>query len=171
MEIEILPAGPDCLAEYATVPIAFVVQALLQPVPLEGGLGGIALRQEPVQPPYLKDYDASEEGGPEAWARAWDLSSWRFFLARQGGRCVGAAAVAFGTPEVNLLDGREDLAVLWDIRVHPDFRGQGLGRRLFHGAADWARAQGCRLGAIHRHAYARHPELAHETMLLWYLDL
>ena len=32
-------------------------------------------------------------------------------------------------------------------------------------------AQGCRLGAIHRHAYARHPELAGETMLLWYLDL
>ena len=51
MEIEILPAGPDCLAEYATVPIAFAVRALLRPVLLEGGLGGIALRQEPGQPP------------------------------------------------------------------------------------------------------------------------
>ena len=194
MDIDISSAGPDCLPEYATVPIAFEVRALLRPVLLDGGLGGIALHEEPVRPPYLKDYDASKEGGPENWAGQWDLSSWGFFLARHGGRCVAAAAVAFGAPGVNLLDGRDDLAVLWDIRVRPDSRGRGLGRRLFRRAADWARergcrqlkvetqnvnlpacrfyaAQGCRLGAIHRHAYARHPHVAHEAMLLWYLDL
>jgi GNAT superfamily N-acetyltransferase len=193
-EIQILSAGPDCLSEYATVPIAFEVRALLRPVLLDGGLGGIALRQEAVQPPYLKDYDASEEGGPEGWAAQWDLSAWGFFLARHDGRCVGAAAVAFGTPEVNMLEGRDDLAVLWDIRVAPAFRRRGLGHRLFHQAADWAHergcrqlkaetqnvnvpacqfyaAQGCRLGAIHRHGYAGHPDVAHEVMLLWYLDL
>lgn len=194
MQTEILPAGPECLPDYATVPIAFEVRSLLRPALLDGGLGGIALHPEPVQPPYRKDYDASEEGGPGAWGRQWDLASWGFFLARRGGRCLAAAAVAFGTPSINLLDGRDDLAVLWDIRVHPDVRGQGLGSSLFRRAADWARArgcrqlkaetqninepachfyaaQGCRLGAIHRHAYARQPELAHETMLLWYLDL
>ena len=148
MEIEISLAGPDCLPEYATVPSAFEVRALLRPVLLDGGLGGIVLREEPVQPPYLKDYDASEEGGPEhgpeGWAEEWDLSSWGFFLARHDGRCVGAAAVAFETAEVNMLEGRDDLAVLWDIRVHPDLRGRGLGRRLFRRAADWARERSCR---------------------------
>jgi streptothricin acetyltransferase len=194
METEIVPAGPDCLPEYATVPVAFEIRALLRPILLDGGLGGITLSHEPVQPPYTKDYDSSEEGGPEAWALEWDLTSWAFFLLRRGGRCLGAAAVAYGTPAINLLDGRDDLAVLWDIRVRPESRRQGLGQQLFRQAADWARArgcrqlkvetqninvpacrfyaaQGCRLGAIHRHAYTRRPELAHETMLLWYLEL
>lgn len=93
-----------------------------------------------------------------------------------------------------MFGGRDDLAVLWDIRVQPDFRSRGLGRRLFRRAVDLARergcrqlmaetqnvnvpacyfyaAQGCQLGAIHRHAYARHPNVAHEVMLLWYADL
>jgi len=92
-----------------------------------------------------------------------------------------------------MLEGRTDLAVLWDIRVSPDRRGKGIGTQLFRRAADWARergcgelkvetqninvracrfyaGQGCRLGAIHRHAY-REEHVAHETMLLWYLDL
>jgi streptothricin acetyltransferase len=194
VQIEIVPAGPDCLVEYATVPSVFEVRALLHPTLRDGGLGGITLRRETLHTPYRKDYDASEGGGPQAWAREWDLTAWGFFLARGSGRCVGAAAIAFGTPAIDLLDGRDDLAVLWDIRVHPGFRRQGLGRRLFQRAAGWARArgcralkvetqninvpachfyaaQGCRLGAIHRHAYTRHPDLAHETMLLWYLDL
>lgn len=204
MDIDISAAGPECLAEYATVPSAFEVRALLRPVLRDGGLGGITLHPEPVQPPYRKDYDASEEGGPESWAGDWDISNWGFFLARNrhrgsgsgngSARCVGAAAVAFETAEINMLEGRDDLAVLWDIRVHPDLRGRGLGRRLFRRAADWARergcrqlkvetqninlpacrfyvAQGCRLGAIHRYGYAGQPHVAHETMLLWYLDL
>jgi ribosomal protein S18 acetylase RimI-like enzyme len=92
-----------------------------------------------------------------------------------------------------MLRERTDMAALWDIRVHPDWRGQGIGRRLFHAAARWARARGCRLlkietqnvnvracrfyqrmgcrlGAIDRYGYAE-PEYAHETVLLWYLDL
>ena len=31
--------------------------------------------------------------------------------------------------------------------------------------------QGCHLGAILRYGYAGCPEVAHEAMLLWYLDL
>jgi hypothetical protein len=31
--------------------------------------------------------------------------------------------------------------------------------------------QGCRLGAIDRYGYAGHPQVGHETMLIWYLDL
>ena len=30
---------------------------------------------------------------------------------------------------------------------------------------------GCRLGAIDRYGYAHDPRVAHEAMLLWYLDL
>ena len=88
----------------------------------------------------------------------------------------------------------KDLAVLWDLRMHPDRRGQGIGRRLLWRAADWARArergqlgmetqninvgackfyakQACQLGAIHRFGYAGCPDGAGEVMFLWYLDL
>jgi GNAT superfamily N-acetyltransferase len=93
-----------------------------------------------------------------------------------------------------MLEGRGDLAVLWDIRVRPERRGQGIGPALLRGAADWARqrgctqlkietqnvnapacrfyaSQGCELGVIHRHAYAGQPHVAHETMLIWCLRL
>ena len=102
--------------------------------------------------------------------------------------------MAVDTPGVNVLEGRRDLAVLWDIRVHPDERGRGIGSRLLKCATDWASeggckwfkvetqnvyvpacrfyaSQGCTLGAIHRYGYAGCPEVAHEAMLLWYLEL
>lgn len=195
VHIDVRDEGLAALPDYATIPIAFTVRSLLVPVLLNGGLGGIALREEPVDPPYVKDYDAYDDGPPAAWPRDWDVSRWGFLIARdRAGQAVGAAAVAFETPEINLLEGRPDLAVLWDIRVRPDSRGQGIGRGLFDQAAGWARARGCtqlkaetqnvnlpacrfyaavgcHLGAIHRHAYAGQPHVAHEVMLLWYLDL
>ena len=104
---------------------------------------------------------------------------------------VGGAVVAWRTPGADMLEGRDDLAVLWDIRVHPEYRGRGIGARLFRRAAGWARdqgcvvlkietqninvpacrfyaSQGCELRAVHLNAY---PELPHEVQLLWYLDL
>lgn len=88
----------------------------------------------------------------------------------------------------------EGLAVLWDLRVHPDYQRRGVGKQLFETAVAGARAQGCRvlgletqnvnmpacrfyarqgctLGAIHRYGYRGIPSVAHETMLLWYLEL
>ena len=90
-----------------------------------------------------------------------------------------------------MLAGRDDLAALWDLRVHPDHRRRGVGRRLFDRAAAWARAKGCRqlrvetqninvpackfyakqgcyLGAVQYGAYPAYPA---EVQLFWYLDL
>ena len=194
MAVEIHDIGVDLLRRYAEIPIAFEVKSVLRADPIDGGLGGIELHEEKAVPPYMKDYDAYEDGGPESWPNRFDVRNWGFFLARDGGRPVGGAAVAFDTPDVNMLRGRRDLAVLWDIRVHPDVRGRGIGTGLFRHAADWSRkrkcrqlkvetqnvnlpacrfyaGQGCRLGEIDRYAYVGHPEVGHEVMLIWYLDL
>jgi GNAT superfamily N-acetyltransferase len=87
-----------------------------------------------------------------------------------------------------MLEGRRDLAVLWDLRVAPQVRGRGVGAALFGAVADWAVGQGCRqlkvetqntnvaacrfyarqgcvLGALNRFAY---PDLPEEVQLLWY---
>ena len=41
-----------------------------------------------------------------------------------------------------MLEGRHDLAVLWDIRVAPSSRRRGVGAALFCAATEWAAATG-----------------------------
>jgi GNAT superfamily N-acetyltransferase len=187
-ELEIRAEPASALAEYATVPIAFEVRRTLDVETPEGGLGGIVLVEKECAA-YTKDYDAEE--GPRSWAATFDLARWGFFAARLAGRLVGCAAVAFDTPGIAMLEGRSDLAVLWDIRVAPEARRRGVGAELLRSAQAWARARGCRtmkvetqnvnvpacrfyarhgfvLGAIHRFAYPTHPD---EVQLLWYADL
>ncbi len=192
--LEIREVDVERLRQYAEIPIAFEVRSVLRAEPVEGGFGGIRLREETVVEPYVKDYDDCEEGSPEDWPRQFDVSNWGILLAWKYGRCVGGAAVAHNTAGVNMLEGRSDLAVLWDIRVRPEARRRGIGTQLFQHAAGWARErggrqlkvetqnvnvpacrfyarQGCKLGAIHRFGYAGHPRVGHEVMLLWYLAL
>jgi len=197
MPLEIKQVGLDLLATYAAIPISFKVESILRVEAIDRGLGGLALVEEKASPPYVKDYgqdSGDESDSPVAWPKQFDVSRWGVFLAYDGPRPVGGAAVAIDTPGLNVLEDRHDLAVLWDIRVCSDQRGRGIGTALLRHAAGWARqlgctqlkietqnvnvpacrfyaSQGCTLGAIHRHGYAACPPVAHEAMLLWYLDL
>ncbi|MBW3572466.1 MAG: GNAT family N-acetyltransferase [Gemmatimonadetes bacterium] len=190
MRIKVGEEPLGALPEYAKIPIAFQVTRVLDVTVVDGGMGGFALAERALEVPYVKDYDAVD-GGPGRWAERFDLSAWGLLGARVEGRLVGGAAVAVHTPGLTMLEGRSDLAVLWDIRVMPEARGSGVGTALFRAAAAWAAArggrqlkvetqnvnvpacrfyarQGCLLGAIHRFAY---PGLPHEVQLLWYRDL
>ena len=194
MELRIVEVGKDDLAEYCLVPIAFEVRTVLSIERRGGGLGGLVLREETVAEPYVKDYDGSEEGGPERWPSRFDVANWGFFIGYEDDSPVCAATLAYDTPEVHMLGGRRDLAVLWDIRVAPGRRHSGIGTEIFARSAGWARARGarqmkietqnvnvpacrfylkmgCSLGEINMHAYAADPQVAHEVMLVWYLDL
>ena len=87
-----------------------------------------------------------------------------------------------------MLEGREDITVLWDIRVAPKFRRQGVGSRLFEAAVGFSEKRrcefmkietqsinvpacrfyekhGCVLGAVNRFAYRDFPD---EIEMLWY---
>lgn len=192
MSVEIREVDAEAMAEYAKVPIRFRVSSFFRVEGAGEGPGTFRLVEEPVVTPYVKDYDAIEGEGPTRWPKRFDVKNWVFFIAWDGGDPVGAAAVAFDTPAVNRLEGRHDLAALWDIRVRPDRRGEGIGTRLLRRACEWARGrgcsrlmietqntnvracrfymnQGCRLERAVRNAYP--PPLAHEAMLLWTLDL
>jgi ribosomal protein S18 acetylase RimI-like enzyme len=194
VDISILPVSVETLAEYSAIPTAFEVSAVLWPELIDGGLGGIMLHEEAVAEPYVKDYDAFEEEGLTRWVTRFDTTPWALFLARDSGTAVGGATVVVRTPAVHMLAGRDDLAVLWDIRVLPERRRSGIGVALISEAAAWSRAQdcrylkietqninvaacrfyaaqGCTLGEVNRFAYGPDPRVVHEVMLVWYLEL
>lgn len=191
MTIELAEEPIAALQEYARVPIVFTVDRVLDVTDRNDGPGGFALSERRLEAPYEKDYDAFDGEGPLQWPGRFDLSKWAIFTARVRSRIVGGAAVAFDTPGLTMLEGRRDLAVLWDIRVSPEDRGLGVGSALFERVEAWARRhgcrqlkietqntnvgacrfyerQGCQLQAIHRGAYS---ELPQEIQLLWYKDL
>jgi GNAT superfamily N-acetyltransferase len=176
------------LGDYASIPIAFEVASAFE---VHRGGERFVLTEVAVPSPYIKDYDALQGEHPSEWARQFDVSQWGVLAARAGGRRVGGAVIAFDTPGVDMLEGRRDLAVLWDIRVAPEARGSGVGAALFRAAEAWARARGCRqlkvetqnvnvpacrfyarqgcvLTAVDPFAY---PGLPGEVQLLWYKDL
>ncbi len=192
MTIKIRRVGVEVLDHWADVPISFRVESVLEAQEIEKGLGGLALVERQVDEPYLKNYDSHEDEKPTRWLR-FDVSHWGFFQAFDGDKIVGCAAVACRSPKVYMLGGRDDIAVLWDFRVRPERRRDGVGTALFRHAVEFARAegykrlrietqnvnvtackfyakQGCRLAEIRQNAYDE-PDIAHEAMLIWCLDL
>jgi GNAT superfamily N-acetyltransferase len=190
MSFKIVEETPDILSEYAKVPISFKVESRFRVELRENGLGGIELIEEPIVP-YIKDYDADENYRPTSWLKRFDISDWGILSAFDADRRIGGAGLAWNTPEVNMLEDWRDLACLWDLRVHPEYRGRGVGHQLFARALGWSRErkcrrlmvetqnvnvpacrfyarQGCELGAINRYAY---DESLNEIQLLWYRNV
>lgn len=124
--------------------MAFEVRSILTEQLVDGGLGGICLQEVEVSP-YIKDYDHTDgtmENRAIDWASRFDISNGGLFLMCDGSIPIAGAAVAFKPPAVNMLEGWDDLAVLWDIRVHADYRWLGTGTQMLSRACEWVRAQG-----------------------------
>ncbi|MHB1517467.1 MAG: GNAT family N-acetyltransferase [Acidimicrobiales bacterium] len=178
------------LSEHARIPIAFAVDRVLEVSLRSNGLGGIALDERRVGSPYVKDHDAEGED-PTRWPERFETARWGLISAHDGDLRIGGAVIAFQSDEVRMLEGRADLAALWDLRVLPEVRHTGVGSHLFRAVEAWARERscsdlkietqninvpacrfyrqmGCTLGGIHRFAYTERP---HEAQLLWFKHL
>jgi ribosomal protein S18 acetylase RimI-like enzyme len=188
MTIESAGVPSHLLTQYATIPIRFTVTSRLSVKP--GTDGSFVLSEHTVHPQFIKDYDAISER-PQDWAVRFDTSQWLMLLAHINGTAAGGATVAFGGSGLDMLEGRSDLAVLWDIRVAPSFRGRGVGRALFEAveasagargcvelevetqninvsACRFYAALGCQLRTVRTDAY---PSCPGEDQLLWYKSL
>ncbi|QDU98485.1 GNAT family N-acetyltransferase [Lignipirellula cremea] len=170
------------LERYASVPSTYETDRIFD-VDEQGG--SWELRERRLERPYRKDYDAVES--PHAWPLRFDVTGWTLIGAFDGQERVGGAVAAFATPGLDMLAGRRDLVVLWDLRVLLTARRIGVGSALFRAIEAWAVAkqcrelrvetqntnlaacrfyasQGCRLFEVNRNAYAGLPE---EVQLLW----
>jgi GNAT superfamily N-acetyltransferase len=186
--IEIREEAPtwETISKYCAIPMAFRVESRF--VPRFRSDGKWELNEESVDEPYIKDYD--KDNSPHEWANRFDLSNWVVLSAYESDVRVGGAIIAFDT-RIQVLEGRSGLAVLWDIRVHPDAQHKGIGSQLFAESIKWATARGyseieietqninvpackfymrmsCELRDAHPDAYPTHPE---ETQFLWYREL
>jgi GNAT superfamily N-acetyltransferase len=191
MIIEIIQEELDHLSAHGQISIAFEVRSILELRVADAGLGGFILRERELAAPYVKDYDSIGESRPDNWSQYFDIANWALHSAWIEGRRVGGLVTAFRTEGLDMLERREDLVVIWDLRVSSALRGRGVGAALFAAAEAWAKAQrcrqlkvetqnvnvpacrfyvrgGCTLGGIHRFAY---PQLPEEVQLFWYKDI
>lgn len=158
---------------------------------IDNGLGGLVLEEVAVEP-YVKDLSIYERA--IEYEKNFDIANWRFFMAFDGDVPVGAITVAGKTEGLNMLYGREDACVLWDIRVADAYKHRGIGQALLNmgilsakkdgyrqmiiecqnnniPACRFYRKQGAVLAKVDMYAYYLEPEVRDEVQFVWYLDI
>ena len=187
MTLTIVEEPPTQLVEYAQVPMGFTVAERFDDQALMALRDDAAVQGVAVSPPSWKDYDAYLDGHPSEWPRQFDLSRWTILAAFDRTRRVGGAVVIVDDPQIDLLRDCPSCALLWDVRVAPDARRQGVGSALLEAAEERARERGarslrvetqdvnvpaCRFYHAHgfrleRTTHGAYAELPNEVQLLW----
>ena len=187
MTLTIVEEPPTQLVEYAQVPMGFTVAERFDDQALMALRDDATVQGVAVSPPYWKDYDAYLDGHPSEWPRQFDLSRWTILAAFDRTRRVGGAVVIVDDPQIDLLRDCPSCALLWDVRVAPDARRQGVGSALLEAAEQRARDRGarslrvetqdvnvpaCRFYHAHgfrleRTTHGAYAELPNEVQLLW----
>jgi len=191
MRVETWAVNQETLKRYFTIPSIFEVDSVLDVKIQDDGLKGVTFKERKITKPYIKNYDENEN--PLRWLN-FNTTNWIIFTVQSGEKLVGGLTMVCKTPEIRMLNGRSDLADVWDIRVQPDLKRTGIGTKLFARAIEWSRSQGyrqlcvetqnvnmpacrfylkqgCTLGAINRFAYRGDPVAAEEVQLIWFMDL
>ena len=158
---------------------------------INNGLGGFIFEEVKVEP-YIKDlsgYECATE-----YEKEFDITNWRFYIAFDGEIPVGAMTVVGKTEGLNMLYGREDACVLWDIRVADAYKHNGIGQKLFDmgvvnakkdgyqqmiiecqnnnvQACKFYQKQGAVLSKIDMYAYYFDSDAKNEIQFIWYLDI
>lgn len=189
MQVEVTEERPPDWAAYGSVPIRFITSTVLEARVKPAG--GFELLSRSLPASLEKDYDAIAGEGPAHWPTRFDVSRWSVLVARADGERVGGAVLVSDAPGLDVLEARRDLAVCWDLRVRPEWRGRGVGIRLFEAAEAWASGRekaelkvetqninlvacrfyarmGCELRSVDPNAY---PALPGEVQFLWYKRL
>jgi len=158
---------------------------------IDNGLGGFVFEEISVEP-YIKDLSVYERA--MEYEKQFDITNWRYYMAFDGSIPVGAMTVVGKTNGINMLYGREDACVLWDIRVADAYKHKGIGQKLLDmgvlnarkdgyqqmiiecqnnnvPACKFYQKQGAILSKVDMYAYYLEPEIRDEIQFIWYLDI
>lgn len=181
----------SCLEMYDTISMNVDVHSEYRIRTIDNGLGGFHFGEVEVEP-YIKDLSVYEKAAE--YEQNFDITNWRFYMAFDGEKLVGAMTVAGTTPDSNMLCGREDACVLWDIRVIDEYKHRGVGQKMLDAgienakadgytqmiiesqnnnvtACNFYRKQGAVLSKIDMYAYYQEESCRDEVQFIWYLDL
>lgn len=191
MKIWIASEYWSSIDDYASIPIAFEVASVFDVTQASSDNATPQLVERSLDHRYNKDYDLLLGDSPLEWANRFEVGHWHFLVAYAGEKRAGGAVLIMDSPDVEMLEGRKDLALLWDIRIAPAFRSRGFGSALLAAGETWATSFGavelkvetqnvnvpaCRFYESHgfelRQANARiYERLPNEVQLLWYKSL
>ena len=179
-------------SQYDEIPMLVHVNTVFIPKTVNSGLGGILFDEVNVKP-YT--WDISHYEIASDYAKEFDISNWAVFMAFDGDKAVGGVTAVSKTKEVRMLDNRDDLCALWDLRVDDAYKGMGIGTMLFKMVVDWSKSnelkqikiesqtnnvpackfyakQGAVLRCFNEYSEIGNPHAReHEMSVIWYLDL
>ena len=178
----------SCFEVYDGLSMNVDVHSIYEIKRIDNGLGGFNFKEVEVKP-YIKDLSVYDQ-----YESNYDTKNWRFYMAFDEEKPIGAITIAGTTPNLDMLSGRDDLCILWDIRVIDEYKHQGVGQKLFDAAVEKAKSdgykqmmiecqnnnvaackfyqkQGALLSKIDMYAYYHEEECKNEVQLIWYLDL
>ena len=158
---------------------------------IDNGLGGLVFEEISVEP-YIKDLSVYNR--VMEFKNKFNITNWRFYMAFDDDTPIGAMTVAGKTNGLDMLYGREDACVLWDIRVIDSYKRKGIGQKLLEmgilnakkdgykqmiiecqnnnvPACKFYQKQGAVLSKIDMYAYFLESEIKNEIQLIWYLDI
>jgi ribosomal protein S18 acetylase RimI-like enzyme len=131
----------DYLIAYSVVPIHITVNEYYHVEDANARtLDVMDLRK--IDIPYMKYFD-TKTNNPSTLPQKFDLRNWVLIAAFYGEKIIGGAVLAMDTPGVNMLKGRNDLAVVWDLRVDGNYRGLGIGSKLIEACRLEAKSKKC----------------------------
>jgi ribosomal protein S18 acetylase RimI-like enzyme len=140
LDIQVAEEPIETLAQQREVSIAFQYTKLYDVIESPDGF---VLTEQELATPRIKDYDLVDDDDPTNWSERFDVSKWGFIVGRSGGKRIAGAVIAYGHEGIEVLEDRDDLAVLWDLRIDPNFRNKGIGPKLFQAVEAWAVSRGC----------------------------
>lgn len=188
MDVIEISLTKENLKKYQQVSIAFESDEIYEFEAINSGLGGFKAHKKTV-PFFKKDYDAY--GSVTSSVANFDLSNWKMLVVKDNEKIIAGAILAFNTKGIHMLRGRDDLIVIWDIRVSNEYRHKGIGSKLIDfakeiainlnvkeihietqnnnvKACDFYSKQGAKIIALDTQAYS---DLKDETQIIWSLEL
>lgn len=181
----------SCFQIYDTISMNVDVHTIYDVKRIDSGLGGFSFDEVEVEP-YIKDLSVYERA--TEYEAIFDIRNWRFYMAFDDEKPIGAMTIAGRTPELNMLSGRDDACILWDIRIIDRYKHQGIGQKLLDMGIQEAKSdgykqmiiecqnnnvpackfyhkQGALLSKIDMYAYYHEEACKDEVQFIWYLDL